>query len=94
MALDCLWVADDVADDTAVATALLQAGHAGLQDGDAEKPPDYEVNLDPRWRDCSDIEAAFAWRQEAARRAGLTHTLERLGSPGLRRTGSPISLTA
>jgi GNAT superfamily N-acetyltransferase len=89
VALDCLWVAADVADRTAVATALLQAGHAGLQDGDAEKPPDYEVDLDPRWRDRSDIEAAFAWRQEAARGAGLTHTLERLSFAWTPQDGIP-----
>ena len=89
MALDCLWVADDVTDRTLVATALLQAGHAGLQDGYAQKPPDYEVDLDPRWRDRADVSAAFAWRQEAAQRAGLTHTLERLSFAWTPQDGIP-----
>jgi hypothetical protein len=68
---------------------MLQARHAGLQDGDAKTPPDHEVDLGPRWRDRSEIEAAFASRQEAARRAGLTHTLERLSS-ALARAADPL----
>lgn len=65
-ALDCLWTSPTVGDRASVAADLLRAGHAGLRDGGATSLPDYEIDLEP------------GWRQDAARRAGLTHTLERL----------------
>lgn len=77
-ALDCLWTSPTVGDRASVATDLLRAGHAGLRDGGATSLPDYEIDLEPGWREDPAAVAAVAWRQDAARRAGLTHTLERL----------------
>ncbi len=65
-------------DRASVATDLLRAGHAGLRDGGATSLPDYEIDLEPGWREDPAAVAAVAWRQDAARRTGLTHTLERL----------------
>ncbi|GAB2933655.1 hypothetical protein GCM10027047_32630 [Rhodococcus aerolatus] len=69
-ALDCLRVDGDRVE---VAAALLRAGHEALG-----CTPDLEVDVAPGWRDDPAAVAALAWREAAARRAGLSHRLERL----------------
>nr|WP_237419103.1 GNAT family N-acetyltransferase [Kitasatospora sp. SID7827] len=58
---------------TALAAELLAAAHAAY--GHA---PAYHLFLPSDWHDLPDTRAAVAWRREAARRAGLPGTLERL----------------
>ncbi len=77
-ALDCLWTSPTVDDRAGVAADLLLAAHVGLRSTGATSPPDYEINVDPGWREDPVTVAAVAWRAEAAHRAGLTHSLERL----------------
>ncbi|MFD8568786.1 GNAT family N-acetyltransferase [Streptomyces sp. NPDC059639] len=81
LALDCLAVADEVpaAERAALAAALLDAGHQAFRETGAEAPPLYNLmRLPGSWRDDPEHVAAVAWRQEAARRAGLTVEVERL----------------
>lgn len=73
VALDCLQVREGVADPAAVATGLLEAGHAAF--GGA---PGCNVSLPRDWRADPALAAAVAWRQEAAYAAGLTQEIERL----------------
>jgi RimJ/RimL family protein N-acetyltransferase len=70
--LDTL-VAADAPDRVAVAARLIGAAHAALA-----ATPDYHVFLPANWRDEPAAVAAFGWREEAARQAGYTKTLERL----------------
>ncbi|MFE6968187.1 GNAT family N-acetyltransferase [Isoptericola sp. NPDC057653] len=81
LALDCLAVADDVpaVDRASLAAALLDAGHAAFLEAGADAPPLYNLmKLPGGWREDPAHVAAVAWRQEAARRAGLTVEVERL----------------
>ncbi|GAA3242006.1 GNAT family N-acetyltransferase [Streptomyces lavendulae] len=73
VALDCLQVREGVADPAGLAADLLAAGHAAFG-----KAPVYNVSLPREWRSDPALAAAVAWRQEAARRAGLTQEVERL----------------
>ncbi|WP_328926658.1 GNAT family N-acetyltransferase [Streptomyces sp. NBC_00190] len=73
IALDCLQVRACVTDPAAVAAGLLAAGHAafgGL--------PLYNLSLPRGWRTDPALAEAVAWRREAAYKAGLTSTIERL----------------
>ncbi|GLW56935.1 GNAT family N-acetyltransferase [Kitasatospora phosalacinea] len=75
-ALDAVLVHPSVrppAERTALAAELLTAAHAAY--GHA---PAYHLFLPGDWHDRPDAVAATAWRQEAARRAGLPASLERL----------------
>lgn len=75
-ALDALLVHRSVrsgAERTALAAELLTAAHAAY--GHA---PAYHLFLPADWHERPEVRAAVAWRQEAARRVGLTATLERL----------------
>ncbi|MFC8719096.1 GNAT family N-acetyltransferase [Kitasatospora sp. NPDC057198] len=75
-ALDALLVHRSVrsgAERTAPAAELLTAAHAAY--GHA---PAYHLFLPADWHERPEVRAAVAWRQEAARRAGLTAALERL----------------
>ncbi|MGY0488967.1 GNAT family N-acetyltransferase [Streptomyces sp. WG-D5] len=81
LALDCLAVADEVpaAERAVLAAALLDAAHAAFRAAGAEAAPLYNLmKLPGSWRDDPAHVAAVAWRQEAARRAGLTVEVERL----------------
>ncbi|GHJ43602.1 N-acetyltransferase [Catellatospora sp. TT07R-123] len=81
LALDCLTAADEVpADDrAALAAGLLDAAHAAFREAGAPQPPLYNLMQLPRdWRQDPAHAAAVAWRQESARRAGLTVEVERL----------------
>ncbi|MFD3550742.1 GNAT family N-acetyltransferase [Streptomyces goshikiensis] len=73
LALDCLQVRAGVPDPGALAAELLAAGHEAFG-----TLPLYNVSLPGDWRTRPEFAAAVAWRQEAARRAGLTREIERL----------------
>ncbi|MEU3721567.1 GNAT family N-acetyltransferase [Streptomyces sp. NPDC031705] len=73
VALDCLQVRSAVEDPAALAAALLEAGHTAFGGR-----PGYNVSLPRDWRARPGLAEAVAWRQEAARRAGLTREIERL----------------
>ncbi|MEV6975756.1 GNAT family N-acetyltransferase [Kitasatospora sp. NPDC093806] len=80
-ALDGLYVHDSVPTDperTTLAADLLSAAHADYARAGLEAPADYHLVLPGDWREQPDTHAAVAWRQEAARRAGLPADLERL----------------
>jgi RimJ/RimL family protein N-acetyltransferase len=88
-ALDGMWVRESVptADRAPLAGELLsRAHHAYAKDGNGAKdgndatykPPRYHLFLPGNWRDRPDAVEALEWREEAARRAGLTQRLERL----------------
>ncbi|MFI5984648.1 GNAT family N-acetyltransferase [Streptomyces sp. NPDC051555] len=73
LALDCLQVRPEVSDPADLAVRLLAAGHEafGIR-------PLYNLSLPHDWRATPALARAVAWREEAARRAGLTSTVERL----------------
>jgi RimJ/RimL family protein N-acetyltransferase len=73
IALDCLQVRSTVADPAALATGLLDAGHAALG-----TRPVYNLSLPADWRTRSELTEAVTWRREAALRTGLTREIERL----------------
>jgi ribosomal protein S18 acetylase RimI-like enzyme len=77
-ALDCLLVRSPAADRAGLAGDLLGAAHAALRAGGMRSLPQYHIFLPAGWRGRADAVAALAWRQDAARRAGLTRELERL----------------
>ncbi|CAM5409982.1 N-acetyltransferase [Streptomyces finlayi] len=80
-ALDGLYVHESVrsaADRTALAAGLLTAAHTAFAEAGASNPPEYHLSLPGDWHERPDTVEAVAWRQEAARRAGLPVSLERL----------------
>lgn len=77
-ALDDLWVRRDVADPTAVATALIAAGHAAFLAAGMRQLPEYVLEVPTDWRDDPEAVAAVAWRVVAAGAAGLDAPTERL----------------
>ncbi|MCX5387040.1 GNAT family N-acetyltransferase [Streptomyces sp. NBC_00083] len=79
-ALDGLFVHASVpdADRTALAARLLTAAHEAYAAAGAATAPEYHLFLPSDWRGRPDTVAAVTWRQEAARRAGLPASLERL----------------
>ncbi|MFJ4189357.1 GNAT family N-acetyltransferase [Kitasatospora sp. NPDC089509] len=80
-ALDGVFVHDSVrsaADRTELAAAVLTAAHADYAAAGADAAPEYHLSLPGDWRDRPETVAAVAWRQDAARRAGLPVSLERL----------------
>lgn len=78
LALDCLWVRDDVEDPATLATDLLAAALAALRQRGLDRPPAYELRLHPQWRRDAATTAAVAWRRRAAAHVGLTDEVERL----------------
>ena len=79
-ALDGLSVGDlpEGADRTDLAAGLLSAAHQAFARDGVTRPPEFHILLPSDWRDREDVTEAVAWRQEAARRAGLTEALERI----------------
>ncbi|MEY9875190.1 RimJ/RimL family protein N-acetyltransferase [Streptacidiphilus sp. MAP12-33] len=80
-ALDALLVSDaSAAVDARITLAadLLTAAHAAFAQGGTAEPAAFHLFLPGDWRERPDVVAALTWRQEAARRAGLGVTLERL----------------
>jgi RimJ/RimL family protein N-acetyltransferase len=91
-ALDGLFIHDSVrsADErTALAAGLLATAHAAFAETGASKAPDYHLSLPGDWRERPESVEAVAWRQEAARRAGLPVSLERLCYEWTPRTALP-----
>ncbi|WP_200308742.1 GNAT family N-acetyltransferase [Streptomyces adelaidensis] len=79
--LNTLHVRESVGPDesrAALAAELLTAAHGEFAARGQDKPPEYHVLLPADWRDRPEAVAELAWRQEGARRAGLTVPLERL----------------
>jgi RimJ/RimL family protein N-acetyltransferase len=63
---------------TALAAELIAAGQQALRRPDSPATAGYEINLPSGWRSDPAVVAAFAWRRDAAARAGLTDELERI----------------
>lgn len=70
---------------TDVVAGLLDAAHAAF----GGTPPDFHLLLPVDWRERPDVVAGLGWRQEAARRAGLTTAVERLRYEWTRDSGVP-----
>jgi len=62
----------------ALAARLIGAGQQALRKPGSPVAPGFEINLPTGWRSDPAVASAFAWRQEAAARAGLTDELERI----------------
>jgi RimJ/RimL family protein N-acetyltransferase len=79
-ALDGLWVNEQVPkrDRVPTAAALLGRAHGAFAAAEAMPPPAFHLFLPGDWRERPGAVGALAWREEAARRAGLTSRLERL----------------
>ncbi|HEV2640248.1 MAG TPA: GNAT family N-acetyltransferase [Actinocrinis sp.] len=87
-ALDCVLVLDEPGasdlttypDSAACLVAdLLTAAHATFAACAASAdPPDWHLLLPPAWREEPAVAAALEWRIEAARRVGLSESVERL----------------
>jgi len=82
-----------------LAAELLTAAHRAFAAAGADQPPAYHLFLPADWHDRPDVAAALAWREEAARRAGLTGRLERLQytwtpAAGLREPSGRLSFRA
>lgn len=77
--LDCLSVDPSVADPAALAAELLTAAHRAFAERGAKGLPEYNILLpqDGPYDEAARA-AAVAWREDAARRAGLTERIERL----------------
>jgi ribosomal protein S18 acetylase RimI-like enzyme len=93
-ALDGIYVdepAGGAAARTELAVDLLAAAHAAFARTGLARPPAYHIFLPPDWRDRPAAVAALTWREEAARRAGLTATLERLRYEWTPQAGLPPS---
>ena len=95
-ALDGIWVQAAVAtpDRAPIAAGLIAHAHRAYAEaatgGEASyEPPRYHIFLPGDWRDRPDAVAALAWREDAARRAGLTRRLERLRYEWTAGTGLP-----
>lgn len=81
LTLDSLDVAAVVpaADRAPLAAALITAAHGAFRAAGVPQAPNYQVTRLPGpWRDDPEVSAAVAWRQDAARGAGLTAEVERL----------------
>lgn len=91
-ALDGVWVRADVAAGarSELAAGLITRAHQSFVRRGATELPRYHIFLPPDWRDRPDAVAALEWREEAARRAGLTERLERLRYEWTADAGVPI----
>jgi RimJ/RimL family protein N-acetyltransferase len=79
-ALDGVWVRDRIEPTLRVdiAAGLISRAHQAYARDGTHQPPAYHLFLPPDWRDQPDAVEALEWREDAARRAGLTERLERL----------------
>jgi RimJ/RimL family protein N-acetyltransferase len=68
----------DAQDRVRLAAGLLTAGHEAFAGAGRKRPPDFHIFLPAAWRERPEVVSALSWRLDAARRAGLTHMLERL----------------
>jgi RimJ/RimL family protein N-acetyltransferase len=90
-ALDGVWVRGQVepADRAELAAGLIRRAHQAYARDRTRQPPTYHLFLPPDWRDRPDAVEALEWREEAARRAGLTERLERLRYEWMAGSGLP-----
>ena len=61
-----------------LAARLIAAGQQALRRPAPSVAPGFEINLPTGWRSDPAVASAFAWRHDAAARAGLTDELERI----------------
>ncbi|MGA5823314.1 GNAT family N-acetyltransferase [Kitasatospora sp. NPDC094028] len=88
--LDCLSVHPAVTDPAALAADLLAAAHRAFAEQGLTGLPEYNIMLpqdDPYDEDARAV--AVAWREDAARRAGLTGRIERLRFEWAPAAGTP-----
>ncbi|MFI5801599.1 GNAT family N-acetyltransferase [Streptomyces sp. NPDC051561] len=62
----------------ALAAELLTAAHAAFKEAGAAEAPEFHIFLPGDFRERPEVVEALAWRQEAARAAGLVGFVERL----------------
>jgi RimJ/RimL family protein N-acetyltransferase len=79
----------DPADRLSLTAGLLSAAHLVFAQAGARQPPAYHFFLPADWHEMPGATAAVAWREEAARQAGLTRRLERLRFEWTTRDGLP-----
>ncbi|AWW36595.1 GNAT family N-acetyltransferase [Streptomyces cadmiisoli] len=82
--------AGDAPARTELAVDVLTTAHAAFAAAGRTAPPDYHVLLPPDWRERPDAVDDLDWRQEAARRTGLTTGVERLRYEWTRDSGVPV----
>ncbi|MBT2440944.1 GNAT family N-acetyltransferase [Streptomyces sp. ISL-36] len=87
--LDCLSVHPSVTDPVTLAAELLTAAHAAFAEQGATTPPKYNIMLPQDDGDEESRAAAAAWREEAAKRAGLTERIQRLRFEWVPENGTP-----
>ncbi len=75
----------------ALAARLIAAGQRALRRPGPSVAPGFEINLPTGWRDEPALAGAFAWRHNAAARAGLTDELERIRFEWTPEAGLPRS---
>ena len=84
LVLDCVSADSSVVPDggslgrAALAARLIAAGQQALRRPGPSVAPGFEINLPTGWRSDPAVARAFAWRHDAAARAGLTDELERI----------------
>lgn len=78
LVLDCLWVAESVAERSNVAGRLLSAAHRSFQQQHGAVPEVFRMTLPNDWHGDSASRTAVAWRRDAAAAVGFTHEVERL----------------
>jgi GNAT superfamily N-acetyltransferase len=81
----------DPARDAEMAAGLLAEGHRAFARAGLIRPPAYHLFLPVGWRGRPDVTAAVRWREEAARRAGMTAALERIRFEWTAQAGLPSS---
>jgi RimJ/RimL family protein N-acetyltransferase len=77
-ALDAVLVPGPDAGRPGIAASLLTAAHAAYAAAGVTEPPAFHVFLPGDWQSRPDVVTALAWREQAARAAGLVASLERL----------------
>lgn len=84
LVLDCVSAGGSLAAGGSVpgravlAARLISAGQQALRRPAPSAAPGFEINLPGDWRSDPAVASAFAWRHDAAARAGLTDELERI----------------
>jgi ribosomal protein S18 acetylase RimI-like enzyme len=76
--LDPLEPPDPGTDRIRLVAGLMTAAQQAYAGAGLDEPPAFHVFLPGDWRDRPEVAAALAWRERAARLAGLTVSLERL----------------
>ncbi|MFF7634766.1 GNAT family N-acetyltransferase [Kitasatospora sp. NPDC008050] len=88
--LDCLSVHPSVTDRAALAAELLATAHKAFAEQGFTAVPEYNIMLSQEGPHDKDARAAaVAWREDAARRAGLTEQIERLRFEWTPEAGTP-----